>query len=143
MKHLIVVFIVRKLLKLLFTILNSVLFMRAHWRNTSLIFFLATDVLLDCWLTSILWTSYVNAVMYHTFLTATWATKRLWAKVYQTSYSMVFINMPHPWLHLFIQPLFSLWHSCLIYFHFILFCGMYFWKCLTFFLEQGGAYINK
>lgn len=46
MKHLIVAFAVRKLLRLLFTLLNSVLFMRAHWRKTSLVF-LGTFVLPD------------------------------------------------------------------------------------------------
>lgn len=52
MKSLIVAATVRKLLRLLFTILNSALFMRAHWKNTSLVFFLGMFVLLDFSLSS-------------------------------------------------------------------------------------------
>lgn len=54
MKCLIVAFTVRKLSRLLFTILHSVLFMRTHRRNTSLVLLLGTAVLLDLWFGSVL-----------------------------------------------------------------------------------------
>lgn len=112
--------------------------MRAHWRNSSLVFFLGTCVLLEPGLSSMVRTSYVRAIIYYAFHTARSATKRLLAKGVQPSKHGIYKHAP-PRRHLIhISTIFPLTQSPYL-FHFSV-RGMYFKKCLPFFLEQGGAY---